>query len=225
MPITTIHLTRAAGLAAVAAGLLFAGVQINHPPVDLAFVSTTEFAIRQAMKVAMTVLSVIGITGLYLVQVRKAGVLGLVGYLVFAAGYLAMMTVEVAGLVVVPAIADSSPEYVRDFIAGATGGVVTGDIGLLASLGLVAGVGYMLGGLLFGIALYRANVLARWAAVLLAVATTTTVAMALVPWINQRLFAVPTGVALVGLGYSLWSHQRTQLADAASAVAEPVAVR
>ena len=225
MSITTTHLTRGAGLAAVAAGLLFAGVQINHPPVDLAFVTTAEFSIRQGMKVAMTVLALIGITGMYLFQVRKVGVLGLVGYLVFATGYLAMLTVESAGLVVAPAIVDSAPGYVSNFIAVATGGVVTGDIGLLQPLSLLAGVGYMLGGLLFGIALFRATVLARWATVLLAVATTITAGIALLPWINQRLFAVPTAVALIGLGYSLWSQQRPRVAAASSTRPEPTVVR
>jgi hypothetical protein len=27
--------------------------------------------------------------------------------------------------------------------------------------------------------------------------------------INQRVFAIPTGVALIGLGYALWREQRT----------------
>ena len=34
----------------------------------------------------------------------------------------------------------------------------------------------------------------------------------LLPMVNQRLFAVPTGVALVALGYSLWRQQRSQVA-------------
>lgn len=210
MTITTTTLTRAAGLCAVAAGLLFIGVQINHPPVDLALVTTTEWIIRQSMKVAMAVLALLGITGMYLSQVKKTGALGLLGYLTFGTGYLSMLTVEVAGLVILPAIARSAPGYVGDILAVATGGVAVGDIGLLQPLNLLAGLGYMAGGLVFGIALFRANVLARWASVLLAVATTMTLAIPLLPWINQRLFAVPTGVALIGLGYSLWRQRHRQ---------------
>jgi len=84
------------------------------------------------------------------------------------------------------------------------GGKPAGDLGLFVPLNLLAGIGYMLGGLVFGIALFRAGVLARWAAVLLAVATTVTMAIPLLPMVNQRLFAVPTGLAMIGLGYSLW---------------------
>ena len=40
MTITTTTLTRAAGLSAVAAGLLFIAVQIKHPTVDLTLVTT-----------------------------------------------------------------------------------------------------------------------------------------------------------------------------------------
>ena len=51
MTITTTTLTRAAGLSAVAAGLLFCAVQIDHPHLDLALVTTTEWKVRQTMKV------------------------------------------------------------------------------------------------------------------------------------------------------------------------------
>ncbi|HQY99152.1 MAG TPA: hypothetical protein PKV13_00430 [Propionicimonas sp.] len=213
MSITTTQLTRVAGLSAIAAGLLFAGVQINHPPLDLAFIASTEFAVRQGMKIAMAVLSLAGITGMYLTQVRRMGVLGLIGYVVFAAGYLAMLTLEVSGLVIIPAIASSAPGYVSDFIAVATNHAPVGDLGLMPQLNLIVGIGYLAGGLLFGIALYRARVLARWASILLAVATTFTAAIPLLPMVNQRLFAVPTGIAMVGLGWSLWRNARIE-ADA-----------
>ena len=67
---------------------------------------------------------------------------------------------------------------------------------------------YLLGGFLFGVALFRANVLARWAAALLAAGTVATIAIPLVPQVNFRLFALPIGVAMVGLGYSLWREGR-----------------
>ncbi len=173
MSITTTHLTRAAGVSAVVAGLLFCGVQINHPPVDLAFVSTTEFAIRQSMKIAFTVLALIGITGMYLSQVKKAGVLGLIGYLILACG--------------LPRHADrrgrsprhrARPSSTRHPATSATSiAVATRRQGdrrrrpAAARSTSFVGISYMAGGLVFGIALFRANVLARWASILLAVAT------------------------------------------------------
>ncbi len=209
MTITTTTLTRAAGLSAVVGGLLFVAVQINHPNVDLALVTTTEWKIRQVMKILFASLSLAGITGMYLRQVKQTGVLGLIGYLLFAVNFLLMLSVEIIAAVVLPAIAASSPGYVSDILAVATNGHATGDIGLFQTLSLVNGFGYLAGGLIFGIALFRANILARWAAALLAASTVAVVGIPLLPQLNYRLFAIPTGIALVGLGYSLWREQRT----------------
>jgi hypothetical protein len=214
MTVTSTTLTRAAGLSAVVAGLLFIAVQIKHPHLDITFATTTEYTIRQTMKVLFAVLSLAGITGMYLRQVKQIGLLGLLGYVVFSVGYLAMMSIQVIGAVVLPSIAESAPGYVTDVLAVATGGHAAGDIGLIQSLISLMGIGFLGGSLLFGIALFRANVLARWAAALLAGAAVVTTASPLLPQINQRLFAIPTGVALVGLGYSLWREQRTPAARA-----------
>ncbi len=212
MTITTTTLTRAAGLSAVAAGLLFCAVQIGHPTVDLALVTTTEWKVRQTVKVVLAALSLAGITGIYLRQVKQTGVLGLIGYLTFAVGYLIMLSTEVIGLVVIPSIAGSSPGYVSDVLAGATDGHAAGDIGLFVPFNAAAAITFIGGGLLFGIALFRGNILARWAAVVLAAGSVATLAIPLLPQLNQRLFAIPTGIALIGLGYSLWREQRTPVA-------------
>src|SRR4051812_32175336 len=97
------------------------------------------------------------------------------------------------------------------------------DIGHMQVLFLAAGIGYSLGGLLFGIALFRAGVLARWACALLAYGTVSALALAALPESFSRPFAVPTGVALIGLGVSLWRDQRTETvaAPATAWVAEP----
>ena len=66
----------------------------------------------------------------------------------------------------------------------------------------------MLGGLLFGIATFRASVLSRWPAGLLALTALVTPAAALLPHATQRLAAIPMGVAMAWLGYALWSERR-----------------
>jgi hypothetical protein len=227
MQITTTKLTRAAGLAAVTAGALFIAVQVKHPEITLDFVQTTQFKVRQGMKIAMASLALAGIAGMYLRQVRQMGLLGLVGYLLFSVGYLAMLCVETIALVVVPTIVGSSPEYVEGVVAVATNSSSSADLGLFRPLNLVIAAGYLLGGLIFGIALFRAGVLARWAAALLAVAAVLTMTIPLLPMVNQRLFAVVNGVAMVGLGWSLWSEQRAAdtepVTSAAGARLDPAA--
>jgi hypothetical protein len=83
----------------------------------------------------------------------------------------------------------------------------------------------MLGGLVFGIATYRARILARWAAVLLAVGNVSTLALSVLPDSFNRPMAVPTGIALIGLGVSLWRDQRREAAGAATGTAAAVAPR
>ena len=84
MTITPAALTRASGAAAIAAGVLFIGVQIGHPDLDATSITTTDVFVRDQLKVLMSVLALIGISGMYLSQIRRNGVLGLVGYAVLA---------------------------------------------------------------------------------------------------------------------------------------------
>ena len=223
MTITTSTLGRAAGIAAAAAGVLFIAVQINHPPMEVASVSTTEWVVRNSMKVLMACLALAGITGMYLRQVRRAGLLGLVGYLLFASGYLVMMAIAFVAAYILPSLAETAPAYVDDVLTVAAGGTASGDVGLFTTANQLSGVGYLAGGLVFGIALFRARVLARWAAGLLAVATLSTVLLQVLPYAFHRVFAVPTGVALIGLGISLWRDQRheARLSSVTVAVSTP----
>jgi len=217
MSITTTKLAGWAGLSAVVAGLLFIGVQINHPPLDASTITTTEVTLRSTAKLVMAVLALAGITGIYLSQVRQIGVLGLVGYLLLSALYLALIPIEFTAGYVLPSVADTEPGFVNDVLAVSVGGSATGDIGLLQAAFLAAGALYIAGGLVFGIALIRARVLARWPAGLLIAGTVATVALSVLPESFNRPFAVPTGVALIGLGISLWRHQRHPAAQAATA--------
>jgi hypothetical protein len=208
MSLTTTSLSRAAGISTAVAGLIFVAVQINHPALDASTIGSTEVVLRNSAKAVMSALVLVGITGMYLRQVGQAGRLGLIGYLVLGAGYLAMFSVEVITAFVLPGLADIAPGYVNDVIAAGTGGTPAGDIGGMQAVFTVAGIGYMAGGLLFGIALFRARVLARWAAALLAVGNVSTLALSVLPESFNRPFAVPTGIALIGLGLSLWRDGR-----------------
>lgn len=227
MTITPTSLTRAAGVAAVASGLIFIGVQINHPHVDLTSITTTELAIRNSLKILMTVLTLAGITGMYLSQVRRNGVLGLIGYTLLAVGYLLIMSTTLVTAYVLPTIAATDPSYVEDVLSAGTNGTAAGDIGFLTTVFQVQGLCYLAGGLLFGVALYRARVLARWASALLAVGGVVSVALSLMPDAFYRLLAYPTGIAMIGLGVSLWRVQRqtTEQTSGTTEASAQVAVR
>ena len=206
---TTDKLTRAAGICAVVAGAIFIGVQIGHPDMDTTSITTTEVVFRNSLKILMAVLAVAGITGMYLSQVRRNGLLGLIGYVVLGIGYLLIMSSTYVTAYVLPSIAGTDPSYVKDVIAAGTGDPVTGDLGALATVLQIQSLAYLAGGLVFGIALYRAGVLARWAAALLAVGGVVTVVLSVMPDAFYRLLAWPNGIAMIGLGYSLWKERRT----------------
>jgi hypothetical protein len=226
MNLTTNRLTAAAGICAAAAGAIFVGVQVKHPPADVAHLVTTEMAIRETAKVLMSVLALIGFTGMFLRHRDRFGVLGLAGFSLLTVGYLAMFATECIVGYVLPTIAHSNPAYVQGVIDAAVGRGTSVDIGGMQALLLAMGLGYPFGGLLFGIALFRAGVLARWASALLACGTVSVLALSVLPESFNRPFAVPTGVALIGLGVSLWREQRRPLesvaAPATAWVAEPV---
>jgi hypothetical protein len=204
MSITPISLTRGAGGAAVAAGVIFIGVNIGHPHMDAANIGSTEVVVRNSLKVVMAALALVGITGMYLSQLRRNGLVGLIGYLVFAAGYLLLMIPPYVGAFVLPSIADANPGYVNDFLAVSTSRGEGGDIGALGTVLQVQGLAYLAGGLVFGVALFRAHVLTRWATVLLALSGPASAALALMPDALYRLLAFPNAIAMVALGYSLW---------------------
>src|SRR6185503_7733634 len=115
-------------------------------------VDTTEMLVRDTAKVLMAALALVGITGMYLRQVRQTGVLGLLGYALFGTGYLGILSTSFLGAYVLPALAGRDPAYVDQVLFAATaghGGTDTGvDIGLLQTAFTVQGIGYLAGGLL-----------------------------------------------------------------------------
>jgi hypothetical protein len=208
MTTTANRLTAAAGLCAAAAGAIFIGVQINHPPADVAHLVTTEMTIRMTAKVLFCILTLAGLAGMFLRHRDQFGRLGRVGYSLLSVGFIAMLVQECIIGYYLPTIAHAKPVYVQHVLNGAMAHGAHSGIGAMQGLFLIAGMGYSLGGLLFGIALFRAGVLSRWASVLLAYGTVSALSLAALPESFSRPFAVPTGVALIGLGASLWRDQR-----------------
>jgi hypothetical protein len=225
MTITTATLTRAAGISAATAGAIFVGVQIKHPAFTVqAFTDGINWQVRSIAKLVMSGLAIAGLTGMYMHQRRRLGKLGLVGYVTFVIGYLFMASVEAIAVFVLPGEAHTRPGYVNDVLRAAAGMKTAGDIGSMQTLLTLMGVTYMAGGLLFGIALLRARVLSRWAAALLAVSAIGIAALKFLPVSFDRPMAVPTGVALIGLGVSLWRTQRASVTPASSTPATAVTV-
>lgn len=218
---TASNVIRWAGLSALAAGVIFAGIQPIHPPDLLPSVTTAAWAMIMPFKLAMSMLFLAGLAGLYARQVKESGWLGLVGFLALSVSWALQTAFIFAETFILPVLATPAPQFVDSFLGIVNGVPGTLTIGALPAVYSVAGLLYMLGGVLFGSATLRARVLPRWAGGLLAVAAAVTPAAALLPHAIQRYAAVPVGLALAWMGYALWSERREPAAQPAPATASP----
>lgn len=197
----------------MAAGIIFAGIQPFHPPDVLASVTTGTWAIITSLKLAMCFFFLLGITGIYARQVEEAGWLGLVGYLLFSLGWMLQTGFVFAEPLILPVLASAAPKFVESYLGVVNGSPGAMNIGALVPVYALVGILYLLGGLIFGIATFRARVLPRWPAALLAVVALLTPAAVLLPHATQRLAAVPMGIAMAWLGYALLTERRKQVSE------------
>ncbi|TFD44669.1 hypothetical protein E3T33_08395 [Cryobacterium sp. TMT1-2-1] len=217
MSITTSTLTRAAPLAAALSGLIYIVIQFIHPGDEVDSLTTQAWVSVHSLSFGMAVLGVIGITGIYLRQVRQFGLLGLIGYAMFGLFFILQSAFVFAEAFIAPLIAVDAPQLAEDFVGLFGRHQAVTDLGPLAALPLVGAGVYVVGAILFGVAILRARVLSRGAGILLiAAAAVTPIAGALLPHTLERMAAIPMGLALIWLGYSLWSDQRRLAAQTSS---------
>lgn len=219
MTISPSTLTRGAAVATMLAGLIYVVIQPIHPSDDLASVTGTAWFGVHTLSMTMAVLGLVGVTGLYLHQVRQAGLLGLIGYALFSLFFVLQAAFTFVEAFIAPLTAATSSELTEDLVGLFAGGTAQTDLGALALVPLAGVVFYVVGGVVFGTALLRARVLSRWAAILLIVAAAITPLAGVLPHEYQRLLAIPVGIALVWLGYSLWSVQKKTSAPLESVTA------
>ena len=155
----------------------------------------------------MSFFGVIGMAGLYARQAVKTGWLGLIGYLLLTFWFVLIMGFSFVEAFVLPHIASASPGFVQSWMGMFNSPSGTFDIGALPTLWTLSGPVYILGGLLFGIATFRAGILPRWGGALLALSTLLAPLAAALPNASQPKTAIPMGIALAWLGYALWAER------------------
>ncbi|HZW04252.1 MAG TPA: hypothetical protein VFF68_10015 [Anaerolineaceae bacterium] len=209
MNVTASKLIRWSGLAAIGAGIIFAGIQPVHPPDVLSSVTTSAWAIIIALKWVMCLLFLAGFTGLYARQVERAGWLGLAGYLMLMLAWFIQTGYVFAEIFMLPVLSTAAPQFVESFLGIATMQPGQMDLGVVVPLyGLLSAL-IILGSLLFGIATFRARVLPRWPAALLALTVVFIPVAALLPHAIQRMVgAIPLGIAVAWLGFALFTDRQ-----------------
>jgi hypothetical protein len=208
MKITSSSLISGAGVAATVAGLIFAVVGLIHPAQTVASVTTSRWTIVHLLTIVMAFFGLFGIAGIYARQVAKAGWMGLAGYLLLSLWFVVVTGFTFFEALILPLLASDSPKFAESFLGIFSGSVGETSVGALATLWTLLGVAYILGSLLFGIATFRAGILSRWAAALLGLGAASSPAFALLPQSFAPLAAVPVGLGLAWLGFSLWSERR-----------------
>ncbi len=198
---------RWAGAPAIAAGLLYLVIQWIHPADRLSSVSTSLWVVVAGLTMAMSLFSLIGITGVFLRQAKEAGWLGWIGYVLFSLFWLVSFAFSFVEAFVLPLLVADAPSFVEGMTGLFGGAESAAPLGVFPSLASLAGGMYIVGGLALGIATIRAGVFPRWAAVLLASAAVATIAASFIPHPFDRWLAVPMGAALVWLGAALWSDR------------------
>jgi len=217
MSITATTLTRAGAVALAVAGVLFIVIQPLHPHEDVASITTDAWVVVHLMSLAMAVLGLAGITAVYLRQITRSGILGLLGYVVFSLFFLTQAAVNFAEAFILPLTAAGSPELTEDVASlFVTGYVLQTDVGPLAVFVAIGAVLYLGGGVLFGISVIRGNLLPRWTGIALIVASLASLSAAVLPHELARYAAVPMGLALIALGVTLVAQQRGKVTISSS---------
>jgi hypothetical protein len=212
MEITAANLIRWAGLSAMVAGICYVIVGIFHPANVPLSVTTTRWVIVHIFACAMSFFGLLGIPGLYARQAEKSGWLGLAGYILLSLWLVVIMGFSFVEAFILPHVATALPAFVQAWMGMFNGPAGKFDLGVLPTIWTLTGPVYILGGLLFGIATFRAGILPRWAGALLALSTVLAPIAGLLPNASQPKIAIPMGLALAWLGYSVWSERKEKTA-------------
>jgi hypothetical protein len=204
------NLLRLAGFAALLAGICYVLVGLFHPPNVAASVTTTRWQIVHVLACAMCFFGLLGMAGLYAREAVKTGWVGLAGYLLLSLWLTLVMGFSFVEAFILPHLASAVPTFVQSWMAMFNGPAGPFDLGILPTIWTSTAPLYIGGGLLFGIATFRAGTLPRWAGALLALSVVLAPVAAVLPNASQPKIAVPFGAALAWLGFALLSERRTR---------------
>ncbi len=198
-------LIRWGGLLILVAGVLAAVGFIFHPPMDAESMAGTPWVIDHVVIIASLVFLIPGLFALYARQLKETGGLGLIGFILLFISHASFLGVVYFELFIIPMLAVKTPEILKNGLIG---------VGALRVALPVTGVLFVLGYLLFGIAMIRARILPRWACVLLMVGAfpaafrpvLVKVGLSVVASVGAVIFGSGAG----WLGYSLWAEKRKE---------------
>jgi hypothetical protein len=212
--ISTAALMRLAGVSAMLAGLSIIVMGMFHPENEPAFVTTPVWIIVHIFATSLGFFGVLGLAGLYARQVERAGWLGLIGFILFSGWMALQMPFSFLEAAILPRMATTFPPFVSSVMAMFKGTPMQVDLGVLPTIWTISTPIFVVGALLFAIATFRARLLPRWAAGLLALGCVMVPFSALVPAdLAAKIILIPMGLGLAWMGYALLTERREKSAD------------
>jgi hypothetical protein len=209
-------LIRWSGLAALVGNALLAVVSVAFVfafPEDVAqTVTSNTWLVLNVLILIAYLLCLVGLVGLYARQAEKAGILGLVAFLLTflcIAPRFAWYWIETF---VFPILAQAAPRLLDNPEPVPPALNVFGAVDQISVLLLLVGV------LLFGVASLRARVLPRWAALLVLVGAVLDLVMTFAG-VDFPFGAAVAGPGLAWMGYAVWAHKEAPSASLAPVTA------
>lgn len=211
-------LYRLSGVAAILCGVPTAIFWFLHPSAadpkaahDAAFWSTMQTPTYMAvngMFVAILIFCLFGLVGIYARQAERAGVLGLVGYVLGSTGTAVFIGAGSFQAFVAPSLAAS--EATRHLLEP-DGPLFKGPLTpIFAGGGMTFAVGFVL----LSIATLRAKVLPKWPAILLIPSSPILGLSPAMPLVARTIGSFVFGLAFAWLGWALFSQKAEAAAPA-----------
>jgi hypothetical protein len=224
--ISTAALMRLAGFSALLAGLGIVVMGMFHPANELAYVTTPAWIIVHIFATSLGFFGVLGLAGLYARQVEKAGWLGLIGFLLFSGWMTLVGFFSFIEAAILPQLASEFPPFVTGFLGMLSGIPSEVNLGVMPTMWAISTPVFILGSLLFAIATFRARVLPRWSAGLLALGTLMIPVGALLPTeLQAKIILVPMGLGLAWMGYALLTERRVKVTEPLPVKISPLPVQ
>lgn len=193
-------LMRWGGLAGMIGAVVLVIGAIIHPPVESLTTIVTQSWVWAHMLMGKSILlGLIGLVAIYLKMAGKAGKLGLLGFLLTFAGMSGFMFIVYFAAMVEPVLAREAPN-----LLDMNGPLLQGLLGIFF-LGTI--IGFVLGFLLFGIAVWQTNK-TKWFGLLLIAGSVPFLYYLVDPTAPEFIYNIVLiilAVGLFGLNRQVWS--------------------
>lgn len=192
----------------IAGGVLYIFIQFIHPLDQIDFVQTTRYKIVALLTSVMSLCIGLGILGLFFSLSEKVNLLGFIAVVIWGLFWIISMMFSFIEFTVLPLLVEHNPEFVKGMTGLFSSFPTSADLGLFPILTIVSGITYILGGILFGSYLLNTKLIPKYNGLLIIIASVITVGASAVSHPYDRAFAIPMGVALIFLGYSILKSKR-----------------